>query len=232
MIFNFFCLSVLLLRRILLGHKLLGLLLSLLGRRCLRGLGLGLGHGLRSIGGGLLGVNKLLRIGNVAPTEVATTEFLGAGRAARNAGDVGTAADVLLNGLLLSLGLVAGGLVLVGALALHVAPDAVHDFLLVAANLEAIVLAELVENAGGAVAEFVQGLAGRRVLNLFGLQDLLGLGGGLSGLGGNGLLENMLEQVSHAVSNQGAKGVLDVGLKLVLSDEVVNAGLDGSHLVF
>jgi len=111
-----------------------------------------------------------------------------------------------------------------------VAPNAVHDFLLVAANLEAVVLAELVENAGGAVAELLVGLAGSRVLNLFGFQNLLGLGGGTSSLSGNGLLENMLEQVTHSVGNESAKVVLDVNVKLVLSDKVVDAGLDGSHL--
>jgi hypothetical protein len=41
----------------------------------------------------------------------------------------------------------------------------------------------------------------------------------------------MLEEITHSVSNQGANGVLDLAaVELVLGDESVDAGLDGSHL--
>ena len=103
-------------------------------------------------------------------------------------------------------------------------PDAVHQLSLVAANLEGVVLAELVENPRGAVTEFLAGFAGCRILNLVSLEHLLGLGSL-----GNGLSEDVLEEVLHAPRHEDADVLLEIGVKLVLGDEAVDAGLDRSH---
>jgi hypothetical protein len=167
----------------------------------------------------------------VAPAEVVITELLGTGRATRGTGDVATGTRKLL-GFLLLLGLTfaAAALVLVGTLALDMAPDTVHDLFLVATNLETVVLAELVENTSSAVAEIVLVLAASRILNLVSLEDLLGLGSARRTAVRDRLLEDMLEEIAHGVGNQGAKGILDLVVKLVLGNEGVDAGLDGSHL--
>jgi len=107
-----------------------------------------------------------------------------------------------------------------------VAPHAVLDLLLVATNLEPVILAELVENTSGAVVELIDGLAGRRVLDLVSLENLLGLlRVGLGNRGG----KHLPVKVLHAPEYEYRDFLLDVGVETVLGNEVVDAGFDGSH---
>jgi len=227
-----------LLHRVLFGLKLgvgplllLGNGLRLLGSgllsRSLRGLSL-LGYGLGSFGLGWLSVDKLLCVSDVAPAKVTTLELLGARGPARNALDVGSGTRVFLGCALGSLGFVTGTLVIVRAFALNVTPNAVHEFLLVTTNLEAVVLAELVQHTGGAIAKVVECLTARRVLDLVSLENFLGLlvGGVCSG---DCLAEDVFEEVFHAPGHENTDVVFQFGVDVVLRDEGVDAGLDAGH---
>jgi len=167
----------------------------------------------------------------VPPAKPHVVALLGAGDTTRLSLGIAATAFVLLGCLLVGLGLAAGALVLVGGLALEKPPDTVDEILLVAtANLEIVILAELVEDPGGAVVEVVAVLNGAGVLDLVGLENLLALGFGRrirNGLG-HEMLDNTLDALVHKVDDR----FLDlVGVEGVLGDEGVDDGLDRRHFL-
>ena len=112
------------------------------------------------------------------------------------------------------------------------APDTVHEFLLVSTNLKQVVLAELVEDTGGAVPEILLFLAQGRVLNLVSLEDLLGLATGrnLASPVGDLLRINMLEETLHALVDEIDERFLDRLIEFVLGDEGGDDEFESRHL--
>ena len=204
--------------------------------RFLRFLG-GLGNGLLGSSGsgcglfvGFLG-DDLVGVGDVPPAKPHVVTLLGTGDTARLSLGVASTALVFLGSLLVGLGLTTGALVLVGGLALEEPPDTVDQVLLVApTNLEVVILAELVENPGGAVVEVIAVLHGAGVLDLVGLENLLALGFGRRFR--NRLLDDVLEDPLDDFVHKVDDGLLDlIGVEGVLGDEGVNDGLDGRHFL-
>ena len=210
---------------LLLGRRLLLLLRcgsDLLDGAC------GTGGGLEELGVGFLVLDELLGVDDVAPAEVVLAELLVAGNRARGALGVAAGTLVGLGLLLFFLGLVARAHVIVGGLALHEAPDAVHDLGLVAPNLEVVGLAELVEDAGRAIVELFAGLGDRRIFDLVGLENFLGLGFGLifRNLGAEVDLDKGFEHLVDEVHKLNVK----VGrINLVLRDEPVDDFVESGH---
>ena len=77
----------------------------------------------------------------------------------------------LLVDLLLLLGFATRRLVVIRRFALNVTPNTIHQFALVATNLEILVTAVLIENAGGTVTQFFNGLDGTRIFDFFCLEN-------------------------------------------------------------
>jgi len=174
-----------------------------------------------------LRTDKLLSLGDVAPAKPVPVGTLRPSNSTVHTLGVLTTARVLLLGFLNSLGLVAAGLVIVGSLSLDVAPDPIHEFLLVTTNLEVLFLTELVQNTGRTVPQVFEVLDTRRILNPVGLQHLLGLL--LTRDFRNLLRKQVLEQTIEAIVHQVGKRFLGVHIQLVLDDEVINDLFEGRH---
>jgi len=142
-----------------------------------------------------------------------------------------TVAVVLLLHLLLLLGFVPRRDVLLGVVPLKVPPDAVHDLGLVPTDTKTLLLAELVESPGSAVAKVIAGLALRRVLDLVLLGNL-----GRCTLGRfvirDGLTLNNLEVVCPAPAHEVTESIAKhLGVReIILVDEKVDAVVDRRHL--
>jgi len=108
-----------------------------------------------------------------------------------------------------------------------VTPNAVHDLLLVATDLESIVFAIFVEYDRGTVTKVLDGLGRGGVLQLV----LLGLGN-RGRFVGNGRSEPLLGHVPNVVAeapvNEFDQSILDVLIESVLSDESVDT-VDSGH---
>jgi len=107
-------------------------------------------------------------------------------------------------------------------------PHTVHQFLLVATNLEIVPLAELVKNTSCAIPEIFDALTGRWILNLFSFENLFGFGRRFR----NRLTEHLLEQITHTTGDQFADIILHLGVDFMESDKLVDAGLNRRHLDF
>jgi len=153
--------------------------------------------------------------------------LLGTGNTARFALGIAARTLVLLSCFLFLLGLVAGALVFLGHLALEEAPDTIHQNLLVAANLEAVLLAELIQNSGGAVVELVASLDRGGILDLVGLENLLGLGfgGGIR----DRVLHDVLEDTGNALIDEIHNGLLELVVEFVGVNEGVNDLFEAGH---
>ena len=99
-------------------------------------------------------------------------------------------------------------------------PNAVHQILLVSTNLEAMILAELIEDSGGAVSEILDVGALGRIFDLFGFENLLGF---FVVRAGNLFAKDMLEEIFHASCYECTEVVFDGGVDLVLGDEGIDA---------
>jgi len=105
--------------------------------------------------------------------------------------------------------------VVLGRLVLEVTPDAIHDFLLGATDTKSVLLAKSVENFLGAVAKVVALLGARGIVKLLALP----LGGG----GLRGYVLDVLKQVTDATLDKLLKVLREIGVKVVLGDELGNA---------
>jgi len=159
----------------------------------------------------------------VAPAIALTTDLLVLCRNVAGSALSGhtRALNLLRNLLLLLFLLGARRDVLVGRLLLDVAPDAIHHFLLGPTHTKSVLFAECIENFLGAVAKIVRLLCVRGVVQFLGLL-----------LGGGGLYRNVLDvlvQITDAALDQLLEILGNIGIKFVVSDELLDA-VEDRHL--